>query len=351
MLRDLRYLFAYTLPLSAIVSLYFTGWWSFSTVIYAFGLIPILDQIIPQPRSNDRGEESDHRLVNRFFDYLLYFNAPLLFGIVGYFLYLVSSGELQGFELLGLTLSVGIVSGTLGINVAHELGHRIRREEQVLAQALLLPSLYLHFFIEHNRGHHKHVGTPQDPATSRRGEMLYSFWPRSVVGGYINAWRLEHRRLLRAQSHWLSWDNQMLRFTLLEVSVLLLVYFVFGGSGLGFFVLQAVVGMLLLESVNYVEHYGLQRLKLPNGRYEPVSPRHSWNSEHEVGRIVLYELTRHADHHHKATRPYQTLRYLPESPELPFGYPASILLALVPPLWFSVMNKRLPQVETMPLRR
>ena len=345
MLRDLRYLFAYTLPLSTALALTLQGWWSFATVAYAFGVIPLLDQLIRQQRANESGEETGEReLVTRFFDWLLYLNVPLLWACVGGFLYVATAGDLAAYELLGLTLSVGILSGSLGINVAHELGHRTRRYEQVLAQALLLPSLYLHFFIEHNRGHHKHVATPEDPATSRYGELVYAFWFRSVIGCYRNAWALEAARLRRDGRGPLTLANQMIRFTLIELGLLAVIALAFGWLAVGLFVAQAVVGFLLLESVNYVEHYGLVRRRLSSGRYEPVTPRHSWNSEHEIGRIVLYELTRHADHHYKANRPYQQLRWLPESPELPAGYPASILMALVPPVWFAVMNKRVPGV-------
>ena len=343
MLRDLRYLFAYTLPLSTVLALTMQGYWSYATVLYAFGVIPILDQVLGQQRANESGEESGERvLVQRFFDVLLYLNVPILWGCVGYFVVLVAGGGLATYELVGLVLSVGILSGSLGINVAHELGHRVRKFEQVLAQALLLPSLYTHFFVEHNRGHHKHVATPLDPATSRRGELIYAFWVRSVVGSYRNAWRLEATRLGRDGRGALTLDNQMVQFTLVQAALLVAIGATFGAVALAAFVAQAVVGFLLLESVNYVEHYGLLRKQLPSGRYEPVTPRHSWNSEHEIGRIVLYELTRHADHHYKANRPFQQLRWLPESPELPAGYPASILMALVPPVWFSVMDKRVP---------
>ncbi len=345
MLRDFRYLLAYTLPLTAVLALSLRGGWSFATVLYSFGLIPVLDQLISRARSNERGEESESRLVNRFFDWLLYLNVPILYALVVWFVYTVANVPLATYEIVGLTLSVGIVTGTLGINVAHELGHRTLHAEQWLSQALLLPAMYMHFFIEHNRGHHKHVATPHDPATSRFGEWIYVFFVRSVTGAYFNAWAIEGERLKReGRSAW-AFSNLMVVFTLLQVAAVVAVGLWLGWVAAALFVAQAVVGFLLLESVNYVEHYGLLRRQMPSGRYEPVSPRHSWNSEHEVGRIVLYELTRHADHHHKANRPYQTLRYLPESPELPLGYPASILMALVPPLWFSVMNARVPGVE------
>ena len=340
MLRDLRYLFAYTLPASAFAAVYAQGAWSYAAVAYAFGVIPLLDQALPRPRTNDDGEEGGRRLPDAAFDALLYANVPILYALVAYALHTATTASLAPHELVGIALSVGIIAGSLGINVAHELGHRPRRFEQVLAQALLLPSLYLHFFIEHNRGHHRRVGTPEDPATSRFGESLYRFWVRSLLGGYRGAWALEAERLGRAGGGPRTWANQMIRFTALQVAYLAAVTWAFGALGLALAVAVAAIGVLLLESVNYIEHYGLVRARLPSGRYEPVTPRHSWNSEHELGRIVLYELTRHADHHYKSTRPYHALRYLPESPELPAGYPASILMALVPPVWRGVMDAR-----------
>lgn len=340
MFRDLRYLFAYTLPASAFAAVYLQGAWSFAALAYAFAVIPVLDQVLPRARRNADGEETGRRLPAALFDALLYANVPILYALVGYAVYTVSVTPLATYELVGLALSVGVIAGSLGINVAHELGHRPRRGEQLLAQALLLPTLYTHFFVEHNRGHHRRVATPDDPATSRFGESLYGFWVRSVWGGYLSAWDLEAERLGRTgRSPW-TWSNQMIRFTALQLAYLAVVTAATGLTGLAFAVALAAVGVLLLESVNYIEHYGLERRLLPSGRYEPVTPRHSWNSEHELGRIVLYELTRHADHHFKSTRPYHALRYLPESPELPAGYPASILMALVPPLWRGVMDPR-----------
>jgi alkane 1-monooxygenase len=205
----------------------------------------------------------------------------------------------------------------------------------------LLPALYQHFFVEHNRGHHKHVATDADPASARRGDVVFAFWWRSVWGSWWSAWAIQKDDLQRAGKPFWSWHNEMLRFTLSQVAWLLGIYICFGLSGLLGAMAVALIGILLLETINYVEHYGLRRKKLPSGRYEPVSPRHSWNSNHEIGRIFLYELTRHSDHHYKSTRKYQVLRHIDESPQLPFGYPSSVLLALVPPLWFWVMDRRL----------
>ncbi|MEZ4684890.1 MAG: fatty acid desaturase [Bacteroidia bacterium] len=182
-------------------------------------------------------------------------------------------------------------------------------------------------------------GHPADPATARKGEWLYSFWLRSMIGGWLNAWRLENKRL---DGNWFSWDNLMLRFFLLQIAMVLLVGLVFSLKAAIAFLAVAFVGALLLETVNYLEHYGLQRKELRPGVYEPVNLTHSWNSDHPVGRIVLYELTRHADHHYRASRKYQVLRHVENSPQLPTGYPGMVLLSLIPPLWFKVMDRRLP---------
>lgn len=339
-MKDLKYLLAYLLPLGALRALDWQGVWSWMPVIMAFVAIPVIEQILPASTTNMPTTEEGRRSDNRFFDWLLYLNAPLLFGIVGWYLYVVSNQILSALELLGLTLSVGLIVGANGINVAHELGHRNSRIEQMLSKIMLLPALYQHFFIEHNRGHHKHVGTDKDPASARLGENLYAFWWRSVVGSWRNAWALERERLAKKSEREWTWENEMVRFSLFQLLWLTGIYVVLGWKGLAGAVAVGVTGFLLLETINYIEHYGLRRRLLPSGHPEPVSPAHSWNSDHELGRIFLYELTRHSDHHYKSTRKYQILRHMDESPQLPFGYPASLLLSLVPPVWFAVMDKR-----------
>ena len=340
MWKDAKYLIAYVAPLAAFAGVYLQGWWSFSGIYVGFMLIPLLELVGPRSTENYTPEEESDKAASIFFDILLYLNVPILYGLITYYFLTIRGGGLATYEIVGMTCSVGLIVGTIGINVAHELGHRPTRYEQLLAKILLLPALYMHFNIEHNRGHHKNVATEEDPASARYGESVYFFWLRSVSGGYRNAWRLEAQRLeRRGQSFW-SWQNEMIRFTVFEASYLLAVGWFFGWWMIGYAVAIAVFGFLLLESVNYIEHYGLRRRKLPSGRYEPVQPWHSWNSDHEVGRIFLYELTRHSDHHYKATRKYQILRHLDESPQLPYGYPTSILISLVPPLWFWLMNRR-----------
>ncbi|MBK8920434.1 MAG: alkane 1-monooxygenase [Saprospirales bacterium] len=339
-MRDLKYLLAYILPLSALLALLWRGPWAWSTVVLAFGIIPLLELWTPQSTENPAPEAEGSRSRHPLFDVLLYLNFPLLFAIVGGYLYLVQSRALSAAELLGLTLSTGIIVGTIGINVAHELGHRSKDFEQAMSKWMLLTALYQHFFIEHNRGHHKNVATGHDPATARFGESLFAFWPRSVTGSWRNAWRLERERLQKTGRPFWSLHNEMLRFQVWQLLWLAAIGVLLGVKALLGALLIALVGILLLETINYIEHYGLRRRLLPSGRPEPVTPAHSWNSNHELGRIFLYELTRHSDHHYKASRKYQVLRHLGESPQLPFGYPTSVLLALVPPLWFRVMDSR-----------
>lgn len=339
-IKDLKYLMAYLLPASALIGLAWQGIWSWATVGLAFAIIPMAEMFLPQSASNVPAGEEAQRSHSGWFDWLLYLNAPLLFGVVGWYLYVVAHQSLEVSELLGLTFSTGLIVGANGINVAHEFGHRSSRGEQILSKIMLLPALYQHFFIEHNRGHHKNVGTDHDPASARLGENVYAFWWRSVTQSWRNAWSLERERLKKAGKNEWSWANEMLRFCVFQVLWLAGIAVVLSWKGLAGALAVGIIGFLLLETINYIEHYGLRRRLLASGHPEPVSPVHSWNSDHELGRIFLYELTRHSDHHYKSTRKYQILRHMDESPQLPLGYPGSMLLSLVPPVWFAVMNPR-----------
>lgn len=342
-MKDIKYLSAYLLPASALAALYWQGGWAWATVLLAFVIIPVAEIFTPESTVNVPPELETSRSGIRFFDWLLYLNIPLVFGIVIWYVQVVTAGSISNLELAGLTLGVGIIIGANGINVAHELGHRSNRLEQNLSKLLLLPALYQHFFVEHNRGHHKHVATDKDPASARFGENVFAFWLRSVTGSWRSAWAIERERLAKEGRPEWSWHNEMLRFSVFQTAWLAGIGWSFGWTGLAAAMVVAAIGILLLETINYIEHYGLRRRLLESGRPEPVGPEHSWNSNHELGRIFLYELTRHSDHHFKATRKYQILRHIDQSPQLPFGYPTSIILALLPPLWFAVMNPRLRQ--------
>ncbi len=345
MWRDFKYLIAYIAPLAAFLGVYLQGAWSFGSIYVGFVMIPLFELFTPQSAANISPEEEPSRAASLFFDLLLYLNIPILYGLIAYYFHTLHTEPLATYEIVGMTMSVGLIVGTIGINVGHELGHRQTRYEQLMAKALLLPALYMHFIIEHNRGHHKNVATEEDPASARLGESLYAFWWRSVTGGYLNAWRLEKERLEKKGLPALSRHNEMIRFTVFQLGYLATVGLIFSPAMVAYAAAIAVFGFLMLESVNYIEHYGLRRRKLPSGQYERVSPGHSWNSDHELGRIFLYELTRHSDHHYKATRKYQVLRHFDDSPQLPLGYPGSILLSLVPPAWFGLMNSRVESLE------
>ena len=344
-MKDLKYLLAFTIPMSCWLALSVQGIFSYATVIYAFGIIPILELLFSSSDSPYSEDQKSSRAINVFFDVLLYLNVPLVFAtLYGGFQILIST-ELALYERIGLVLSVGIVLGTNGINVAHELGHRITQSEQFLAKLLLLPSLYMHFFVEHNLGHHKHVGTTEDPATARKNQSVYGFWLSSVTGQIVSATKIQRHLLQVNQAGFFSLKNELLWFALVQLGYLGASYLFYGAEGLLYALAFAMVSVLLLETINYIEHYGLVR-ELRGERYERVTPAHSWNSNHVIGRMVLYELTRHSDHHHRASKKYQVLESIEESPQLPFGYTTSMVIAMLPPLWFSLMNRHLLPQQT-----
>ena len=348
----LKYLWSYIIPLTLVLVLYLRGLFSFSGVLIAFFAIPILEIILKGSAKNMNEHDESTALKNSFYDLILYSHLPILWGMLAWYFYTVANVPLHNYEYWGISLSMGIFLGAMGINVAHELGHRDKAYERFIAKLLLLPNLYMHFIIEHNRGHHVNIATKEDPASARYNEMLYSFWIRSVTMTYVSAWRLEAKRLRNEGKRFLSIHNEMIIFQIVQLAYLFLVWYFGGFVLLLSAILIAIVGFLLLETVNYIEHYGLSRKKMENGRYERVQPWHSWNSDHVLGRLILFELSRHSDHHFKANRKYQVLRHFDESPQLPYGYPMSMLMSFVPPLWFAMMNPRVKalegQVESLP---
>ena len=342
-MKDLKYLAAYSIPLVAIISLSLKGVWSYSTPIYTFMLLPIIEALLPIDDSNINETEVESKLKKKFFDWLLYLNLPVVYGILIYGLFLVSSTPLETYEFVGIILSVGITLGVNGINVAHELGHRQASKERFLGKALLIPSLNMHFYIEHNFGHHLHAATKEDPATALYNQTVYSFWITSTFRQYFSAIKIQKRLLKNYNLSFFSVYNDMLWYAVIQITYLSVIFLAFGFKGLLFAFGASIVGLMLLETVNYIEHYGLLRLKNKNGRYERVNEIHSWNSNHVIGRIVLYELTRHSDHHYKSSKKYQILDCHEDSPQMPYGYTMSMVLSTFPPLWFYIMNKRVPK--------
>ena len=258
-MKDAKYLIAYVGPVSAYFAIYFAGPLSFLTLFISFFMIPALEFFTPNSKKNFTEEEEKVKLSNHFFDALLYFNLPLHFGLLAYYFYSITTNTYAGYELYGMTMSVGMIVGSIGINVAHELGHRAKKYEQNMSKALLMTALYMHFFIEHNRGHHKNVATDLDPASARKGEILYSFWFKSLFGSYRSAWKLETQRLEQKSLAFWSFDNQMINFHLIQLAYLGTIGFFFGPVAILFALAVAFVGILQLETVNYIEHYGLRR--------------------------------------------------------------------------------------------
>ncbi len=341
------YLTIYIFPVLAFVALHLGGLWLLALPGVAFGLIPFTELFVTGTEDNTRAASTPSVLHKRILDAIVYGLIPLQIGLVVYLPMQMAAGAFAGWEIAAAILTTGICCATFGINLGHELGHRNDKLAQTAAKVLLATTLYMHFFIEHNRGHHARVATDDDPATSRRGEWVYAFWFRSTIGGWLHAWELEAKRLGRASANpYLSPKNQMLRFQVIQIAVVAAVAVAFGPVGAAAFVAAAVLGFLFLETINYIEHYGLRRGRRADGRFERVRPQHSWNSNHPLGRALLFELTRHADHHANARRHFAQLRHHEEGPQLPTGYPGMILLSLIPPVFHKVMERRIVHEQT-----
>lgn len=340
-LRALRYLVTYIAPAWALVGYFAHGAWTWALPLHAFVLVPLLELLVRHRPDNLTADEEAIVKDDPLFDWMVYALVPVQWALLLVFLVQVAEPGLLWWETAGRIASMGILCGIYGINVAHELGHRAKRWERDMARALLLTSLYMHFIIEHNRGHHKRVATPEDPASARYGEWLYAFWLRSLVFSFVSAWRIEAGRMRKAGLAPYGWRNEMLQAICWQLGLLVAIVTTFGPYVTAYFVIAALLGALLLETVNYIEHYGLRRTRDAQGRYRRVEHVHSWNSDHLLGRLTLFELTRHSDHHWKASKKYQTLHSIDSAPQLPTGYPGTMMLSLVPPLFFAVMHPRL----------
>ena len=339
------YLWAYLIPFVSFISIISVGYLTYLAPFVIFIILPSLELLLPKAETNFSKEDEVKALNSRFYDVLVYSMLPIQLGLVILFCYQIHTHDYSVIEYIGLILSLGMSCGVIGINIGHELGHRVNRSEQLMAKILLATSWYSHFFTEHNKGHHRYVSTPKDPASASLNQVLYLFWFQSIWGSFISAVDFENKRLAKKSSSFIL-QNEVYRWKLYEILGTITLGVIFGYKAALMFMGAALVGALLLECVNYIEHYGLRRKLLDNGRYEKVTPGHSWNSNHIVGRIVLFDLSRHSDHHANANRKYQILRnFGDESPHLPTGYPGMILLSLIPPLWFKVMNKQVKKWE------
>lgn len=334
----------FAIPALVVLGVTAGGWWSGAVVAFIFGAVPAFDAWLGHERRNPKADAAHARV----------FDVPMVLWVVVQITVLTwwiarAADESRGLSSLhgpmglGLalsTLSVGLMTGGIGITVAHELMHRKSRAERGLAEVLMSCVSYTHFCIEHVYGHHRHVATPLDPASSRLGENVYRYLPRTITGGLASAWSIEAERMAKSGHGVWHPKNRMLRYAAVQLVIYTTLVLTLGGLAALLWAAQSVVAILLLEVINFVEHYGLARRELAPGKYERVQPRHSWNASQRVSNWLLFNLQRHSDHHFLASRPYDVLRHFDDVPQLPAGYATMVLVALVPPLWRRIMDPR-----------
>lgn len=314
--------------------------WLLLPLFTGYVVAPLVDMVLGQDNNNPP-EAVVPQLDNDFYyRFLTYAVVPLHFVTLIGAAWWAGTRDLSWWAFAGLAVVAGITSG-LGINTGHELGHKKSRLERWLAKIVLAVPVYGHFWIEHNRGHHRDVATPEDPASARMGESIYRFAAREIPGAFLRAWAIEKERLERRGKGVWDADNQILQSLGLAAVLQLGLVILFGLKMIPFLFIHNVCAWWQLTSANYIEHYGLLRLKDESGKYERCQPYHSWNSNHIFSNLVLFHLERHSDHHAHPLRRYQSLRHFDNLPTLPNGYFGMYLLAYVPWLWYRVMDPKL----------
>lgn len=341
-----RYLWALSVVwvLTPLLGLYLsqvTGYVAFTwTAFVLWSLaLPLLDLIFGKDTNNPPESAVADLESDRYYRSLLYLTVPMHFAVFVAGAWAVVNLSLGWFGYLGLALSVGLVNG-IALNTGHELGHKKTKLERWLAKIVLAIPAYGHFFIEHNKGHHKDVATPEDSASARFGESIFRFAKREVPGNWRRAWKLEKDRLERQGNSVWSLDNEVLQPMLITLVLFGGIVSYFGTVTIPYLLIATAFSYWFLTSANYIEHYGLLRQKLPHGRYARVRPQDSWNANHFASNLILFHLQRHSDHHAYPTRRYQALRHFEDAPQLPSGYPGMYLVAVIPPLWRAVMDPR-----------
>ena len=341
-ISDLRFLLAWLLPLFLMHGLLTNPQFAWIGTLVIWGGIVLLDAFLPGGKSSPAALNSAASLS--YFSWILRIYVILQLVLIGLGAYVVAQADWP--TALGVAFSVGYVTGSLGITFAHELGHSKSKIDRFCGWVLMTTVCYGHFMVEHYRGHHPRAATFEDAASARFGESLYRFLPRTVWGSFVSAWRLEAVRLKQMKSTWLysplAWSTAACIGIIMAVAGVFIDYIAI--KIIAYFILQSIVAFTLLEIVNYIEHYGLQR-KSHNNKREPFGMMHAWNADHVVTNSLLVNLQRHSDHHMHAWKPYPTLEPLP-GPQLPTGYAGCLLLAMLPPLWFSVMHKRLARLTS-----
>jgi alkane 1-monooxygenase len=321
----------------AVAAYGFDTWILFFPLVFFYVLVPILDFVIGEDTSNPPESAIATLEADPYYRWITYATIPILWVAVIFNCIFLCSFTLSAMEWMATVITTGSVLG-FGLNVSHELGHKLQKIPRKIALINTALGAYGHFSIEHNRGHHRHVSTPEDPASSKMGENIYQFACREIPGAALRAWHLEADRLQRQHKSAWHFENEILQALCITLVVHGTLIGLYGIDMLVVLVPVSLWGAFQLTSANYVEHYGIQRLKTAQGSYESCQPHHSWNSNHLVSNLVLFQLQRHSDHHAYPGRSYQSLRDFPQLPRLPSGYFGMFFLAYLPPLWFRVMD-------------
>jgi alkane 1-monooxygenase len=347
-LRKIAFFTAFIIPTLTILGFYLGGIAIILPIVFVYVAIPLIDLISGKDKQNVIKKAVNQVANDFYYRFVTYCWTYFQVVFVIWGAWVTSVHQLTIFEWIFFILAVSLSTGGIGITVAHELGHKKSKIEQFYSKVLLMTVSYMHFFIEHNKGHHVRVSTFEDPATSRENELFYAFWWRSTTKGFLSAFEIENKRLERKGLAKWSFQNSMIWFTIMPFLFVALItasislylgYFVW--QPIVFFVGQSIMAFSLLEAVNYIEHYGLVRKRTNDGNYERVAPHHSWNASQMASNFFLFQLQRHSDHHFNAIKRYQVLDHYDDAPQLPAGYPAMVVLAHFPNLWFKIMNPRL----------
>lgn len=335
----LRYIF---LPAAVVLSSFLGGWWTFTVPVICFVIHPLTGIM----QNNSYGNSHEHDELTSFYPHNIYryvalLFVPILVTVTGWAVYWIYHHALSVYEFAGIVLSVGIMNGILGFTLAHEFIHRKEIPERIAGEILLLQNNYLHYKIEHIGGHHVYACTYKDPHTARINESFYHFLPRAIKNTFANAWEIEYKRLSKTKHSTKGIHNRVLFFAIVNFLTLITIAIIAGWLAILFLLLQSFIAVFLLHITNYLQHYGLLREKTPHGKYERFDTHHAWSPGKSKDGLNLFQLGNHADHHIHPGRSYEQLLPHNDSPEMPTGYSGMIILALLPPVWFRIMNKRI----------
>lgn len=328
------------LPAMVVMGYLLGGWYNFITPFVCFVIHPVLNICLRQKQTANEHHHHEKNYPAILFRITALLYVPLLTVLTAWAIYITTMTHFTVVDFIGLSLSVGIINGVIGFTLAHEFIHRHNAIEKVAGYLLLLSNFYMHYGIEHVWGHHVYACTEKDPHTAKAGESFYVFFPRAIKSTFLNAWEIEQKRKHRNKPI-IGFNNHMVFYILLQGLLLLFVILFAGWIALVFFLLQSFVSVLLLHVVNYLQHYGLLRKTTTTGKIEKMAAHHSWNSGNQLKGLNFFHLENHADHHINPSHNYEELISLNDSPQHPTGYSGMILLALIPPLWFHIINKKL----------